>query len=94
MNLRLWTDLFRNIVGLVEALLLIRLIAQLFAVRPDQEALQFVLKLTAPLIMPLSLFDQGQPLFGARLEFSTLALCLFIPILWVAIARAGKRFYT
>ncbi len=80
--------------GLIEALLLVRLISKLFAVRPDQELLQFVLRVTAPLVLPFSLFDQGQPLFGARLEFSTLIVCLLIPVLWIGIIWGSKRFFS
>lgn len=81
MHLRLWTDLFATLVGFLEALLLARLVAQLFAVRQDQDVLRYVVMLTAPLIQPLKGLDQGQPLFGARLEFSTLLLCFLIPVL-------------
>lgn len=91
MHLRLWTDLLGLAGGVIEALLLVRLVAQLFAVRPDQDVLQYILLITAPLVQLFSFFDRGQPLFGARLEFSTLTLALLLPIGVYILSRAGRR---
>ena len=68
------------VVGLVEGLLLLRLVALLFAARPDNVWLALVLVMTAPLTAPFRVLDQwaGQPRFGARLELATLmAMLLF-----------------
>lgn len=76
----------RVAVGLVEGLLLLRLVALLFAARPDNVALALILALTAPLTAPFRVLDQwaGQPRFGARLELATLAVMLLL-----ALAVAG-----
>ena len=61
--------------GLLEGLLLLRLVALLFAARPDNPLIIVILALTAPLVAPFRRLDQlaGQPQFGARLELATLA---------------------
>jgi hypothetical protein len=65
----------RAVVGAVEGLLLARLVALLFAARPDNLVIQMLLWLTAPLVWPWHWFDRwvGQPSEGARLELATLA---------------------
>ncbi len=91
MKLRLQIDLLlAYLVGTIEALLLARLVLQLFAARPDNATVNILLAITGPLIAPLNILDAGQPRFGAILEFSTLVLCLIIPMLWV-IANRFRR---
>jgi len=60
--------------GLLNALLLARLIARLCAARPDNLAIQLLYTLTTPLVKPFQRLDAHQPRFGAVLELSTLAL--------------------
>jgi len=60
--------------GLLNALLGARLIARLWAARPDNLAIQLLYTLTTPLIKPFQRLDAHQPRFGAVLELSTLAL--------------------
>ncbi len=76
--------------GLLEGLLLLRLVALLFAGRPDNLWLSFVLVLTAPLTVPFHVLDQwaGQPRFGARLELATV-----VAMLLLALVAAGWRWY-
>lgn len=68
------------LVGVIEGLLLVRLVALLFAARPDNPALALLLTLTAPLIAPFAILDRvaNQPQFGARLELATLAALLVV----------------
>jgi hypothetical protein len=66
------------VVGILEALLLGRLIAQLLAARPDNAAVAWLYALSAPLRWPLLVLDRGQPTFGARLELSTLAMAAML----------------
>jgi hypothetical protein len=91
MNLRLQADLWlAYLVGSIEALVLVRLVLQLFAARPDNLMVSIILSITNPLITPLSILDTGQPHVGAILEFSTLAVCLLIPILWIIVVRLRR----
>lgn len=84
MRLRLQTDLLlAYLVGTIEALLLARLVLQLFAARPENAVIALILAITGPLTAVLQVLDAGQPRFGAILEFSTLAWCVLIPTLWV-----------
>ena len=68
------------LVGLIEGLLLLRLVALLFAARPDNPWIALLLALTAPVTAPLGMLDQwaGQPRFGAGLELATLVAMLLI----------------
>ncbi len=68
------------LVGLIEGLLLLRLVALLFAARPDNPWIALLLALTAPFTVPFRLLDQwaGQPRFGARLELATIAALLIL----------------
>ncbi len=68
------------VVGLIEGLLLLRLVALLFAARPDNSWIALLLAVTAPVTAPFRLLDQsaGQPQFGARLELATLAALLLL----------------
>jgi|GEM_PF-6328871 len=63
------------VVGLLEGVLSLRLVALLFAARPDNLWTRLLLTLTEPLIIPFRILDwlAEQPQFGARLELATLA---------------------
>ncbi len=74
--------------GALAALLLTRLVLQLFAARPDNSIFAAVRAITAPLLAPLAGLDAGQPHFGAVLEWSTLALLLLMIVVIVALASA------
>lgn len=83
-----------NIVGAVEGLLLARLVALLFAARPDNWVFDALFALTTPLVWPWQSLDRwaGQPRFGARLELATLAAMLVVAIaaaLW-SLSRRGQ----
>lgn len=77
----------------VEALLLGRLVALLLAARPNNPAVVWLYRLSEPLRLPLRVLDQGQPGFGARLEFSTLAAAVIVLVggylAWLALSRAA-----
>jgi hypothetical protein len=62
------------LVGVLEGLLVARLMALLFAARPDNPAIGLLLAITTPLTAPFRAIDQlaQQPQFGARLELATL----------------------
>ncbi len=79
MKVRLSLD---NVVGAVEGLLLARLVALLFAARPDNWVFDTLLALTMPLVWPWQSLDSwaGQPRFGARLELATLAAMLVVAL--------------
>lgn len=91
----LLSHLLPPLVGLLETLLLARLLARLFAARPDNPAMQVLYLLTAPLVQPLRGLDAGQPLYGAVLEVSTLALLVALPLvgllLWWLLLPDGAR---
>jgi hypothetical protein len=72
--------------GGLAALLLVRLVVQLFAARPDNAVFAAARMITAPLVAPLAPLDAGQPHFGAVLEWSTLALLLLMIIIIVVLA--------
>lgn len=73
------------LLGALIALLLARLVLQLFAARPNNAVFAAVRALTAPLIAPFAALDAGQPRFGAVLEFSTLALLMLLVGLLLAM---------
>jgi|HigsolmetaAR202D_1030399.scaffolds.fasta_scaffold17038_2 uncharacterized protein YggT (Ycf19 family) len=73
------------LLGAVAALLSARLVLQLFAARPDNPFVAFLLWLTNPLIAPLRFLDAHQPRFGAVLELSTLALILLCVLVGVGL---------
>ncbi len=77
--------------ALLEAGLLSRLILKLFAARPDNPSIAAIFAVTGPLVAPLRGLDAGQPRYGAVLEFSTLLICLIVPVVWYAVARAARR---
>jgi uncharacterized protein YggT (Ycf19 family) len=70
------------VAGVVETLLVVRLVARLFAARPDNRVIHTLYTATDPLIAPLRMIglDAHQPRFGAVLELSTLALITLILI--------------
>lgn len=67
--------------GALEALLLARLLARLFAARPDNPSFALLYQFTEPFVAPLNFFNYEQPIFGAVLELSTLAAILLVPAL-------------
>ena len=77
-NLGAW--LWLGLAGALEGLLLARLVLALFAARPGNPSFALLRRITDPLVLPLIRLDQGQPLFGARLEISTLSLAILVPI--------------
>lgn len=86
------------VVGLIEGLLLLRLVALLFAARPDNSWIALLLALTVPVTAPFRLLDQwaGQPHFGARLELATLAALLLLACgaavwHWWSVRAAAER---
>ncbi len=83
------------VVGAIQGLLLARLIALLFAARPDNLVFEILFALTTPLIWPWQWLDRwaGQPRFGARLELATLAALAMVALLaglW-GLFRRSKR---
>jgi hypothetical protein len=83
MQLRLKTDLLLAYgLGCIEALLLARFVLRLFAARPDNLVVSGLMTITTPVVALVQGLDAGQPRFGAVLEFSTLSMCVLIPILW------------
>lgn len=81
------------VVGVVEGLLLLRLVALLFAARPDNPLVAGLLAITLPLTLPLTALDRwaGQPRFGARLELATVAAMLIVALVALAIRWRGAR---
>ncbi|MBC8163096.1 MAG: YggT family protein [Roseiflexaceae bacterium] len=79
------------LLGALEALLLARIVLQLFAARPDNFAFATLLAVTAPLRTPLAALDAGQPRFGSTLELSTLALCAAIGLFLAFAGWAAHR---
>lgn len=82
------------VAGVAEALLLARLLARLLAARPDNPAVVFLYGITGPMVTPLRALDYDQPPFGAALEFSTLTLAIFVPLLaylaWVLLSKRNR----
>ena len=72
------------VLALVCALLTVRLIVLLFAARPDNSSLSFILNISDVLVWPVAWLDATQPQFGARFERSTL--------LMVVLGILGLRF--
>ncbi len=99
MNDDMWRWI-RLTLGMIEGLLLARLVGLLFAVRPDNWVFEVVLAITAPIVWPFEWLDRwaAQPRFGARLDLATIAtmvLILLVSIVWelyrTARAKAGTR---
>ncbi|NJN15944.1 MAG: YggT family protein [Oscillochloris sp.] len=80
-----------RLAGILEALLLARIVARIGAARPDNPSIALLYNLTTPIIAPLSFLDSAQPMFGASLEFSTLCLAICVPLLtgmiWLLLSR-------
>lgn len=80
-----------SVAGVVEALLLARLVARLLAARPDNPSVALLYAVTSPVVAPLRALDFDQPPFGAALEFSTLSMAILVPLAtylaWVLLAR-------
>lgn len=71
-------------------MLVTRLILLLFAARPDNAGIAFVLWISTPLAWPMSWIDATQPLYGARFERGTLVSILVILIGLYAVSRRKK----
>jgi NhaP-type Na+/H+ or K+/H+ antiporter len=85
-------------VGVIEGLLVVRLLARLLAGRETNTLLALLYGLTDPLVAGLIWLDAGQPRFGATLELSTLLLAICVPIvgygvwwLWRGQREAVRR---
>jgi hypothetical protein len=76
--------------GVIEALLLARLLARLLAARPDSPAFAALYLVTWPMVAPLAILDNAQRQFGATLELSTLTVAILMPVitylLWIWLA--------
>jgi hypothetical protein len=79
------------LLGGAAALLLARLLLQIFAARPDNLFVQALLWATWPLVAPLKFLDAGQPRFGAVLELSTLALFVILAIIGIGLRVVRQR---
>lgn len=87
------------LVGAITGALLLRLVALLFAARPDHPFVAILLALTAPLTAPFRALDRyaGQPQIGARLELATLAALVIVLVIagmaqwWFARSRADQQ---
>ena len=84
-----------TVVGAIQGLLLARLVALLFAARPDNLVFEILFALTTPLIWPWRWIDllAGQPRFGARLELATLAALAMLALLaalWGLVRRPQR----
>lgn len=71
-------------------ILVTRLILLLFAARPDNAGIAFILWISTPFAWPMSWIDATQPLYGARFERGTLLSILGIFVGLYAISRRGK----
>lgn len=72
---------------------MLRLVALLFAARPDNPATAALIAVTTPLIAPFGVLDRiaEQPRFGARLELATVAAMLVVALLALLIQRYLSR---
>jgi hypothetical protein len=84
LNVRVAKQTTIVVLALVCALLTVRLIVLLFAARPDNSSLSFILNISDVLVWPLAWLDATQPQFGARFERGTL--------LMVVLGILGLRF--
>jgi hypothetical protein len=76
-----------TVVGVLEALLLARLLAWLLAARPDNPAVAWLDAVSAPLRWPLMMLDAAQPRFGSRLELSTLVMAAIVLLIGAIVWR-------
>ena len=79
------------LLGAIEALLLVRLLVQLLAARPDNPFMAAYLQVTAPLAAPLAFLDAGQPRYGATLDIATLTLALLLAAFGGGLWLLGRR---
>lgn len=79
--------------GVIEGLLLARIVAQLFAARPDHPVLNALLALTAPLVAPFQFLDRwtNQPEWGARLDVAALAMLVALLAIALVIAKFVQK---
>ena len=79
-----------SVIGVLEGLLVARLVSLLFAARPDHPAFAILWAITAPLVWPWSFIDRwmGQPRSGARLELATVGAMAML-----AVAGVGWAWY-
>jgi uncharacterized protein (DUF983 family) len=89
----LFTTPWRALIGVIAGLLLTRLVALLFAARPDNPAVALLLAISAPLVAPFGWLDRlvGQPQWGARLELATVAALATLLIMLIVIAGVRAR---
>ena len=78
-------------IGIIEGLLLARLVLRLFAARPDNPVVAALMAATEPARLPLAMLDAAQPQFGAVLEISTLLLLVALPALAAVAWRVRGR---
>jgi uncharacterized protein YggT (Ycf19 family) len=77
---------------MVLALLCARALVLLFAARPDNRVFAGLIDLTTPFVWLFRRLDAGQPQFGARLEFSTLAVIgLLVCVMMALNVRTAKE---
>jgi len=80
------------VAGMVEGLLIARLVLRLFAARPNNPAVQVLYAVTWPVVAPFRALDAAQPRYGASLEFATLTVLVILPLLTaLAWNVAGRR---
>ena len=74
---------FSRIIGIIEGILLVRLVGLLFAAREDNPVFEFLFTLSMPLVWPWTWLDRWaqQPREGARLELATLAAMVMVALL-------------
>lgn len=79
-------------------LLLVRLVALLFAVRPDNPVIGLLLALTAPLTAPFAALNRltGQPQWGAQLDLAAIAAIVVLLVVaaalqWLILRRSQRR---
>lgn len=80
-------------IGVIEGLLVARLVALLFAARPDNPVIRLLLTLTTPLTVPFAALDRlaNQPQFGARLELATLAAMFVVLLVTIGLTYFVQR---
>lgn len=83
------------LVGATSGVLCARLVVKLLAGRPDNPVFRALTAASDPLVAPLAVLNEGQPRFGAVLEFSTLAALFFVLaagyIVWQLLPRGTPQ---
>lgn len=84
---------FSQLIGAIEGLMVGRLVALLFAARPENWAINILLRGSEPLVRPWSWLDRwaNQPRIGARLELATLAAMVVVALLAVVVGLYSTR---